>query len=613
MSMSSALALADYAVVTSTKIFPPAIASSFWLTNVVFTCLFVALTALFYHLFAGRLSEILSRTRIYVPWGRDGKREINIGRNIRNLIPATGGNVWWQLFNRSVSDLNLGSENTAGRVLRRKLTSIGRFSLRSQSERNPCIISFFLAFSNKRGKKRMDLTEMESVWRKRVMDKHERFRSRICDGDDRFFEVVDEHFDLYAKEVPHPGQHRFDLNNRIGKFLTSSLNVNKRLWEAKISTGTLGSSGAISNSQIESRNLQLTCDTETVALFRIHHALADGVSMGVALGDSADEAEDLKYRMMSEIEKRSHKPTSMTFAQKLEGVVLKLAFYILGGIKAIALQAWRSLTAFSPFDSVLSQSSIPPGRRSTTWMTLASTQEIKRVAKTISKSATLNDVSVSIVTEAIRKQLIEHQKLAETFKNNEPEGVPANQIVIPSRVNVTIPVHLHGGVLLPGESIGNKIGAFVTSVPLSEGSYGKYHRASSRLECVSKALGEGKSTPAPLIAWSIAKFVSDYTPDWFAKWVIQNGNAKSVCVVSNIKGFPFKVHWMGRRLEFLCAFLPLPPGIPIGVVVSSYDGEVAFTVDADQRAVPDADRFGKWMIEEFRRLQREAEAFNKQN
>ena len=60
-----------------------------------------------------------------------------------------------------------------------------------------------------------------------------------------------------------------------------------------MSTGPLGSSGAISNEQIREHLLMETCDTETLQLFRVHHAIADGVSMGVVLADASDEADEL--------------------------------------------------------------------------------------------------------------------------------------------------------------------------------------------------------------------------------------------------------------------------------------------------------------------------------
>jgi hypothetical protein len=86
---------------------------------------------------------------------------------------------------------------------------------------------------------------------------------------------------------------------------------------------------------------------------------------------------------------------------------------------------------------------------------------------------------------------------------------------------------------------------------------------------------------------------------------MKNTNGQSAAVVSNVKGFPFKTHWNGRRNEVLCAFLPLPPGIPIGCVIQSYGGEVSFSIDADKRAVPDAGQFADWMLLEYERLKQE--------
>lgn len=149
-------------------------------------------------------------------------------------------------------------------------------------------------------------------------------------------------------------------------------------------------------------------------------------------------------------------------------------------------------------------------------------------------------------------------------------------------------------MLLKGQSLGNKIGAFVTAIPargkLSPGDW---------LKKVSSRLMEGKKTPAALIAWWIAKFFSDFTPLSVSKWALRYGNAHASAVVSNVRGFPFTTHWNGRRLEHLSAFLPLPPGIPVGIVAQSYDGVISFSVTAEVKAVPDAEKFADWVIEEY--------------
>ena len=61
-----------------------------------------------------------------------------------------------------------------------------------------------------------------------------------------------------------------------------------------------------------------------------------------------------------------------------------------------------------------------------------------------------------------------------------------------------------------------------------------------------------------------------------------------------------------RTIESCTGFLPLPPGIPLGVIVQSYAGVLSVSVTADKRAFPDADRFLSWIVEEYRILWEEA-------
>ena len=223
--------------------------------------------------------------------------------------------------------------------------------------------------------------------------------------------------------------------------------------------------------------------------------------------------------------------------------------------------------------------------RTTTWRYTAPVDEIKKVAKNISKSATLNDLMVACLTGAMYRQLEEHKKLLEA------SGIALR---IPNYLSVVVPVHLSGGVLRRGQSLGNKIGAYVADIP-ARGQ----RSPTAWLKSVSKNLMVGKTTPAALIAWSVAKLLSDYAPLSVAKWALRYGNGHASAVVSNVRGFPFATHWNGRRLEHLSAFLPIPPGVPIGIVVQSFDGVISFTVEAEKRAIPDVNKFADWVLDEY--------------
>mmetsp|Transcript_3183 Transcript_3183/g.4829 ORF Transcript_3183/g.4829 Transcript_3183/m.4829 type:complete len:224 (+) Transcript_3183:178-849(+) len=217
-----------------------------------------------------------------------------------------------------------------------------------------------------------------------------------------------------------------------------------------------------------------------------------------------------------------------------------------------------------------------------------------------------------MVSHAIKKQLKYHAM--------QLDGEVT--VHIPKHVNLTIPVHLTGGILRPGDQLGNKVGGFVTSIPLNAPEGGS---SRDRVSHISRKLHREKMLPAPMISWVLAKLCSDFAPDWISKLALRKFNANSVAVVSNIKGFPFGVHWLGRKVSFISAFLPLPPGerqlqvlcfysfisvaphlcfcqfkgIPIGVVVQSYDGNISLGINADMRVVPDAEKFADWMLAEF--------------
>jgi hypothetical protein len=115
---------------------------------------------------------------------------------IKQLVPAGGAHVWWSFFSAaSTGTITPGhweekrqNSSSNRKQLKRTLTSIGRFALRSEPV-NPCVICFFVATSNERGKKALTAADLGRLMNERVLSKHERFRSRVSPVDDRFFQV----------------------------------------------------------------------------------------------------------------------------------------------------------------------------------------------------------------------------------------------------------------------------------------------------------------------------------------------------------------------------------------------------------------------------------------
>jgi hypothetical protein len=59
----------------------------------------------------------------------------------------------------------------------------------SQTDRNPSIISFFIALGNKNGAKGVTIREFETLWKSRIMNKHDRFKCCVDDTGNRYFKV----------------------------------------------------------------------------------------------------------------------------------------------------------------------------------------------------------------------------------------------------------------------------------------------------------------------------------------------------------------------------------------------------------------------------------------
>eukprot|EP00804_Cyclotella_cryptica_P018705 CCRYP_007192-RA/>CCRYP_007192-RA protein AED:0.03 eAED:0.03 QI:254/1/1/1/0.33/0/4/1554/658 len=573
-------------------------------------------------------------------------------------------------------------------VLRKRMTSIGRFSLKSESTDNPSIPTFFLALAGRKnksqghnagpssvysavsgGQNKFTVSDFESAWMAKDMPtRHPRFHSTVSAHDDRYFEEIhhttgDEQssrikaeLDRHASETMHFSVYRDDLRYRLEHMLTSPIEVSDKLWEVKISNGPLGSSGAISRAKVNAimekirnderhlsdntkRNEELQrrrfgvgelwsdaarkaefTPIESVLLFRTHHALADGASIIAALSDLCDEAEEIRADIKRVLRKWKLRGKNGTFMRRLMNRLVRFAkmwiWLTLGSMRAFLYQIYLQMTTRkNPFDAVKADAEkkgLLITGRSVSWCDAAPLEEAKQITQAIGKAngvnITVNDLFVSCITSAIVRQLNEHEEFMAPMEAHEHRPVTRH-------LNVVVPVHLRGGVVLPGESVGNRIGAFVTRCPgeIEHSDVGEeaIQCPTERILQVNKSLSHSKNSPAPLISHYLAKFCSDYLPDKWTQSLFKRANANACVVVSNNRGYHKKLHIGGMAIEAAHAFLPLPPGIPVGVVVQSYAGGVSLSVTAEKWAVPDPDTFLMWVMEEYERLRNEAAKLQK--
>jgi hypothetical protein len=273
---------------------------------------------------------------------------------------------------------------------------------------------------------------------------------------------------------------------------------------------------------------------ESVLLFRSHHALADGASIMAALSDLSDEAEEIReeiYKTLKKWKRRGkHGGLFRRLMRRLVRYFKMCIWLSLGTLRALVYQTYLQITTLrNPFDAVrehAEKKGILVSGRSVSWCDAAPLEQAKQICKAIGKAnganITINDLFVSCITAAVVRQLNEHQEHMAPIATQKRKCIART-------INVVVPVHLRGGVVLPGEGVGNRIGAFVTRVP---GEMDTAHVGDEAIQCptkrlleVNKSLSSSKSSPAPLVSHYFAKFCSDYLPQSWTKALFKRANA----------------------------------------------------------------------------------------
>jgi diacylglycerol O-acyltransferase len=482
------------------------------------------------------------------------------------------------------------------------MTAIGHFSILSETKWNPSIITLLVSLKCPNAKQPFGSTEFAQLWRDKGMsERHPRLQARVAT--DGYFVPKEDAPNLPVTEglAPLPGQERQDLQRRIAHLQMTPLDLSQGLWKAWL-IPWMRSGATKSTTEKEGRS---------VVLLQSHHAMADGVSLGAALLDLTDEADALRESIRAAVQKRRGKARSCF--QKVLRRLRLLGWFLVGSMLAMWHQCglwWSSWWETNPWHTLRQRlpATAEPAR-TISYSPAGMVAQAKWVAQVLgdtgvssSSKITVNDVFVAAVTGAVARQLAAHRQRddARQAVNVFPDDTASKKrspLAHQAEITIAIPVHLGGGVLLPGTSIGNRIGAFCARVPGETPA-----SPAARLTKVHAALQAVKQTPAPFLGHYVAKLATLCLPTSWASAVYRRANAGATCVVTNVRGPPAAVHWQGRELESIYGFVPLPPGIPIGVSVNSYNGKMSLSLTAEPWAVPDGDQFLVWVLEEYMAL-----------
>jgi WS/DGAT C-terminal domain len=519
-----------------------------------------------------------------------------------------------------------------------QMTSIGRFSLASESVWNPSIITVVIELRNSRNHPKFTKHDFIRLWNQRNMDeRHPRFH-QIVDYPTRNLSGMQEFHSSHTTDISqHVSEsilpmNRQSLQKRIQDMQLNQWDLSDSLWHLTVCNSLEKSLGDAGKTNDKLSN--------TLLLFRGHHVLADGASMSAAFADLYDESDALRAQIADFVKAyRRRNRRSKSVLQRLWKQLLLLLHVCLGSIFSFLYMLrlfffqifiddhpWRFIK--KQYDSTnyteRNRENNPEVARVISWSDVASIEQVKWVADTLSqwnndnteksrsetRKISVNDVFIACVTAAMTKQLDFHRQRLSRLSTSLKQIVLAKQ----NFIHVAVPVHLKGGVVLPDESVGNNIGALVVRVPSEmETSSIENGDCVRRLHSVNREMLAIKRSPTAILSHIMAKMLSYATAyrvlplSWTTR-IYAAFNAGSMVVISNNRGPSMPVHLDGHQVESVYGFVPLPPGVPVGVALMSYAGRISCTLSAEPWAVPDGDQFIIWVIEEYLRLVNAAKA-----
>lgn len=305
-------------------------------------------------------------------------------------------------------------------------------------------------------------------------------------------------------------------------------------------------------------------------LFRVHHALADGIALVSLLVDSTD-AGLLRVAAPHSTHNGRHAHTG-----PLGKVIDRLEGFNDGLLRMDAVrdelrhprQLLRRLrqgrAALGAVRRLLSLPDNRPealrqglsGHRRVTWADDLSFAPLRRSARR--QGVRVNDLFMAALTGALRSEL------------SRTGGAPAQDL------RVSIPVNLRRG---RGRELGNQFGLVLLDLPVGAAD------AAERLGTVARRMQQLKrSLEAKVTLLGLA--AAGHLPVPLERRVVGMIGTRSAAVVSNLPGPPRPVHIAGARLRNLVFWPPQAGGMGIGISFFTYAGKLSIGISADRRLLP---------------------------
>ena len=412
----------------------------------------------------------------------------------------------------------------------------------------------------------LDWERLERVIAERLVERYPKFRQRVIDSrlplfparweDDPEFGL--EHH-LHHVALPAPGD-TATLQQLIGELMAVPLDRNRPLWQAIMVDGF---------------------GTGTALIVRMHHCIADGISLArvmLSLTDSAPDAgtvgvaDDPAQRSASGPLGRVTLPgggllTGVARGSSVLARELVHAARSPGYAVSLAGAAQRNASAtakflLTPADAATPIKGRPGVSRRVAWTGALSLAEVKRVAH--DNQTTVNDVLMAAVSGALRSYL-------------QSRGGPAPEI------QAVVPFNLRPLDEPVPRELGNRFGLVLVPLPVGVSS------ASRRLTEMHKRMREMKVSGEGAMAYALISGLGR-GPEAVERRFVGWWTGKGTLVLTNVPGPTETIYLAGAPVSTVLIWAPTSGDLALSVSIFSYRGHVTVGVMSDATLVPDPDK-----------------------
>ena len=468
---------------------------------------------------------------------------------------------------------------------RERMSSVDTAWLRMDAPTNLMMIVGVMMFAGP-----MDLARLKRTLTHRLL-RYKRFRQRVVQDASGAYWVDDEHFDIdnhvHSVNLPAPGG-KPALQGLAAALATQSLDHNKALWTMTV---------------VENYDEHGVSGSAMVV--RIHHCIADGISLIGVMYSLTDEALDAPEEGVEPAAiKRARERRAARQDADGERDLLASLYEPIGdaATRALAMSSdiWSkyqdvlshpdriadaakvaadvttelAALALLPADSTTSFKGKPSAIKRVAWSEPMPLADIKSVCKVLGVS--VNDILLSCCAGAMGAYL---RSIGEATDGVEVRGM--------------VPVNLRPRG--QEHKLGNHFGLVLLTLPVG------IENPFVRLFEVKRRMDELKSSYQAMISMGILGAVG-FLPRPLQKQVLDMFSTKASAVMTNVPGPQRPLYMAGNLLAQQMFWVPQSGDIGIGVSILSYNHQVQFGLITDRKFVPEPSAIVSRFLPEFEKL-----------